>query len=444
MKLTITEKQAMFIQAPQFEVLFGGAAGGGKSYAQLIDSLLYASKYPESKQLILRRTFAELEKSLIRVSLEIFPREIASYNSSAHVWKFKNGSVIDFGYINQINDVYQYQSAEYDQIHFDELTHFTKEMYEYLLSRIRGTKPYPRHCKSSTNPGNIGHAWVRERFIDCAPPMTESVNDIGLTKIFIPAKVQENKFLMANDADYIKRLEMLPEKEKRALLYGEWDIFEGRFFTEWNPEVHVIKPFNIPEHWRREFVMDYGLDMLAGYWVAIDPQQNAYVYKEVYQPNLIISAAASIIKEMNGKDKTEVFYAPPDMWNRRQETGRSVAEIFGEYGVYLNKVNNGREQGWLDLKEWLKVVSDEEGKPSAKLRFFDTCRNVIRCLPNVIYDPRNPNDISNEPHELTHSCDAMRYFAASRPHPADTIRVRDIDSGGPIEDQIQSIFGDIY
>lgn len=422
------------MNATQTEVLYGGAAGGGKSYAQLLDALIYACKYRKSKQLILRRTFPELERSLIRVSRELYPKELATYNEAKHVWRFKNGSLIEFGYCQQESDVTQYQSAEYDTIRFDELTHFTEYMYLYLFSRLRGANTFPKQIKSSTNPGGVGHVWVKERFIDPAPPLTEIKSSEG-TRIFIPAKVQENKFLMESDPGYIRTLDNLPENERKALRDGEWNLFEGRFFTEWDPAIHIMKPFAIPKEWRRVFVMDYGLDMLAGYWIALDYVGNAYVYREVYQSNLIISSAAALIKELTGTDKLEDLCAPPDLWNRRQETGRSVADIFAENGIYLRKVNNGREQGWLDLREWLKVVPDETGAQSARLRIFENCRNIIRCLPAVQYDPKNPNDIANDPHELTHGPDALRYFAASRP-----IKPRQEVEHYTISDEIAELF----
>ena len=414
MRIERTKKQELFMNATQDEVLYGGAAGGGKSYAQLLDALIYACKYPRSKQLILRRTFPELERSLIRVSRELYPKEIAQYNESKHVWRFKNGSIIECGHCELESSVTQYQSSEYDQIRFDELTHFTEYQYLYLFSRLRGANNYPKQIKSSTNPGGVGHAWVKARFIDPAPPMTEIKTADG-TRIFIPAKVQENSFLMDSNPEYIRTLDNLPENERKALRDGSWDLFEGRFFTEWEPSIHVIKPFPIPKEWRRVFVMDYGLDMLAGYWIALDTVGYAYIYRELYQSGLIISDAAAAIKAANGDDKIEDWCAPPDLWNRRQETGKSVADWFAEYGIYLRRVNNGREQGWLDLREWLKVFTGEDGLPAARLRTFDCCRNLIRVMPSVIYDPKNPNDISNEPHELTHAPDALRYFAASRP-----------------------------
>ncbi|MEG2858166.1 MAG: phage terminase large subunit, partial [Clostridia bacterium] len=313
MDISISGRQNAFIRADAFEVLFGGAAGGGKSYGQLIDALLYALKYPGSKQLILRRTFPELDKSLIRVSLELYPREVYTYNSSTHTGKFKNGSIIDYGYCDAANDVYKYQSAEYDIIRFDELTHFTEQMYVYLISRVRGANNFPKSVRSSTNPGGVGHSWVKARFVDIgAPNITHEC--AGGTRIFLPSKVQDNTFLMAADPGYIGRLQNLSERDQRALLYGDWDIFDGQYFTEWDRALHVSAPFAIPAHWRRYFTMDYGLDMLAGYWIAVDEAGAAYVYRELYKSGLIISDAARAICEMDDDD-VYAYYAPPDLWH---------------------------------------------------------------------------------------------------------------------------------
>ena len=191
----ITHKQHRFINADADEVLFGGAAGGGKSYGQVIDALLYALKYPGSKQIIFRRTFPELDKSIIRTALELYPQNIFKYNSSKHTGVFANGSIIDFGYCDSETDVFKYQSAEFDVIRFDELTHFTEDIYIYLISRLRGANDFPKSVKSSTNPGGVGHSWVKNRFIDCGAPDIVH-NFANGTRIFIPSKVQDNCFLM--------------------------------------------------------------------------------------------------------------------------------------------------------------------------------------------------------------------------------------------------------
>lgn len=415
--LDISRKQKAFISANESEVLFGGAAGGGKSYGQLVDALLFALKYAKSKQLILRRTFSELEKSLIRTALSLYPKEIFTLNSSTHTGKFINGSIIDFGYCATENDVFQYQSAEYDVVRFDELTHFTEFQYIYLISRVRGANGFPKQIKSSTNPGGVGHTWVKERFVDPAPPNTSFRGKDGMSRVFIPSFVDDNKFLMKSDPAYKQRLLALPEAERRALLEGDWNIFEGQYFTEFDRKIHVCEPFKIPSDWRIYRTIDYGLDMLACYWIAVDSLRNAYVFKELCESNLPISDAAQ--KIIDYTDKTEDVYAtlaPPDLWNRSQETGKSKAFIFEDAGLRLTKSNNDREAGWLAIKELLKKDANGE----ARLHIFSNCTQLIKYLPMLQRDPRKPTDTQNEPHEITHAPDSLRYFAIFYTYPAPT------------------------
>ena len=161
--------------------------------------------------------------------------------------------------------------------------------------------------------------------------------------------------------------------------------------------------------------MDYGLDMLAGYWIALDEYGKAYVYREVYKSNLVMSDAAQLIRSMTN-EKIYAWYAPPDMWNRRQDTGRSVADVFAECGIPLTKAQNNRSQGWLDLKEWLKPTENEGGL-IANLRVFRNCNNLIHSIPALLFDEHNPDDVATEPHQYTHGPDAIRYFIAGRPIP---------------------------
>ena len=422
MDIKVTKKQRMFMNAKEDEVLYGGAAGGGKSYVQLLDNLTYAAKYPGIKQLILRRSFPELERTLIRTGLSIYPKEMYSYNQSKHIMNFANGSLTEFGFCDTENDVYKYMSAEYDVIRLDEATHFTGEMYLYLRSRLRGANTFPKQMKSSTNPGNVGHAFFKDRFIDVAPPLTvyhTPPNRRGKSesRLFIPSKVTDNTFLMESDPDYILRLESLPEKDRQALLEGSWDIYEGQFFQEFERAVHVTKPFAITDpNWRIYFTMDYGLDMFAGYFIAVTPHDKAYVFSEIYRPNMVISDAAALIKKYASdmKIKVDEYLAPSDMWNRRQETGKSVADIFYENGIRLTRTSRDRIDGWAATKEWLKPYDDEQGIRTAKLQIFDTCVNLIRTLPQIQSDPKRPNDVMTVPHELTHAPDAIRGFCVYR------------------------------
>ena len=412
--LTVTKKQKLFIDANESEVLFGGAAGGGKSYGQMVDALLFALKHRGSKQLILRRTFSELEKSLIRTSLALFPREIYTFNSSNHTGKFKNGSIIDFGYCATENDVYQYQSAEYDCIRFDELTHFTEAQYVYLISRVRGANEFPKQIKSSTNPGGVGHSWVKARFIDPSPYGESFLGDDGMKRIFIPSLLDDNTFLISSDPYYKDRLMALPERERKALLYGDWNIFEGQYFSEFNHKAHVCEPFEIPSSWRRYRTIDYGLDRLVCLWIAVSPDGVAYVYREFCESNLPIGAAAAGINERTPKNE-DVYatLAPPDLFSRSQETGKTKASLFAERGIIFTKTSNDRETGWLAIKELLC-----DTRLGARLKIFSFCTELIRCLPALTIDKIRPSDCSNEPHELTHAPDALRGFAIFYTRPA--------------------------
>ena len=411
--LQVTKKQKRFIDARENEVLFGGAAGGGKSYGQIVDALLFALKYPGSKQLILRRTYSELDKSLIRTSLGLYPKEIYTFNSSNHTGRFKNGSCIDFGYCANENDVYQYQSAEYDCIRFDELTHFTEMQYVYLISRVRGANAFPKQIKSSTNPGGVGHSWVKARFVDPAPQGESFIGEGEMSRVFLPSLLKDNSFLSKSDPSYRQRLEALPEREKKALLYGDWNIFEGQYFTEFSTKKHVCDPFEIPPSWRRYRSIDYGLDRLAVLWIAVTNDGRVFVYREYCESGLPISAAARAISERTPKDE-DIYatLAPPDLFSRTQESGKTKATLFQEFGITFTKTSNDRECGWLAVKE---LLCDSEIGP--RMQIFRSCTEIIKCLPALTIDKIRPTDCANEPHEITHAPDALRGFAIFHTRP---------------------------
>ena len=412
MIIEITKKQNEFIKAGADEVLFGGAAGGGKSFGQITDAFLCALKKKGSRQIIFRRTFPELERSIIRTCLELFPASTYKYNAAKHTMRFKSGSLIDFGYLDGDGDCVKYQSAEYDIVRFDELTHFSEYQYLYMLSRCRGANNFEKQIKSTSNPGGPGHSWVKRRFIENAPPGKLFDSETG-TRIFIPSKIDDNHFLMQKDRGYKKRLLNLPEREKRALLFGDWDIFDGQYFAEFNRDVHVIKPFVLPDWYKHYAAIDYGLDMLAAYFIAVDIHGRGYVYKEVYERGLIVSEAAAELKKAENGEKITAYFAPPDLWGRVKDSGKSIASLFFENGIYLTAAKNNRVDGWLCVKEWLKISKDETGQEASRLRIFEPCVNLIRTMPAIAVDRNNPNDCAGEPHELTHAPDAIRYFCMS-------------------------------
>lgn len=425
--LEITPKQQQFIDADKTganEILYGGAAGGGKSYAICISAMLYALKYPGSRQLVLRKSLVELEMSILNPMRELFPISLVKENIQQHTFKWKNGSIIMCTYLDRPESVTRLQGSEWDTIYFDECTHFGEFEYTYLLSRLRGTKPLPRTMRAATNPGGVGHMWVKERFIDIGEPnkVHEIVagyrsdgSPIISKRLFIPSRIDDNVFLMQNDPDYKTRLEQLSPLERAYLLEGNWDITEGQYFEEFRREIHVCEPFEIPKEWRRYRAFDYGLDMLACLWIAVDSTRNVYVYKELHESNLPISVAAEKINDFTLEDeKIYLTLAPPDLWGRSQETGRSRADIFAESGLTLTKSKNDRVAGWLSIKELLRKDANGE----SKIHIFSNCKNLIKNLPALMRDEKNPSDAATEPHEITHICDALRYFSVYWFYPA--------------------------
>lgn len=399
-------RQKEFLLARERFTAYGGARGGGKSWVIRVKAALMALTYKGIKILIIRRTFPELRDNHI-MPLRLMLAGIATYKDTDKTITFPTGSTIRFGYLDSEADIDQYQGQEYDVIFIDEATHFTELQFRILTACLRGVNDFPKRMYLSCNPGNVGHAWVKRLFIDREYLPGENPDDYR----FIPARVSDNTALLASDSGYVEMLESLPPDLKRAWLEGDWDALAGQYFSEFRRGVHVIEPTEIPTHWRRYFAMDYGLDMLAGYWAAFDERGRCFIYREVYRSDVIVSDAARIIRELGKGETIDAFLAPSDLWGRSADTGKSQAERYLEEGLRLTQVvAKSRVDGWMDVHEWLKGDS---------LRIFSTCPNLIRCLPLLQHDPRHPNDCATEPHEITHAPDALRYLLAGRPAPAD-------------------------
>ncbi|MEG2117221.1 MAG: phage terminase large subunit, partial [Clostridia bacterium] len=369
---------------------YGGARGGGKSWAIRTKSLLLALHYNGIRVLIVRRSYAELRENHI-VELTKMLNGIATYSETTKTFTFGNGSTIKFGYCDGERDVLRYQGMEFDVIFIDEATQLSEFQFEALNASIRGVNDFPKRMYLTCNPGGVGHAWVKRLFIEKKYREGENSKDFK----FIAASIFDNTALLEKDGDYLHTLEKLPTQIKRAWLYGDWDILSGQYFPEFDPEIHTCAPFEIPDDWRIYSTMDYGLDMLAHYYIAIDMSGNVFVVDEIYEKNQIISSASEKILSSKYVD-AYTRIAPPDLWGRSQESGKSRVDIFAENGVYLTKCSNDIEAGLLAVKELLKVT---DGK--ANFKIFNNCSNLIYSLTNILSDTLNPNITANNPHELT-------------------------------------------
>lgn len=405
-------KQKEFMMATAKYVAFGGARGGGKSWSVREKAKRLAIKWAGIKILIIRKFYTDLRDNHILPLRADLPDALAPYKETDKAFVFRNGSRIKCSYFANDADALQYQGQEYDVIFLEEATQFSEMVFNVLKACLRGANSFPKRMYLTCNPDGVGFLWVKRLFVSREYLDGEKPEEY----MFIQSLVDDNEILMRMNPDYVEQLNSLPEDMRKRWRYGSWDVAEDQYFGEFDRRIHTCEPFDVPREWRRYISIDYGLDMLAVYWIAVDNGRNCYVYREFCEPNLRISAAAQAILERTPEG--EVIYAtlaPPDLWNRSQETGKSKALIFGESGLSLTKSNNDREAGWLAIKELLK--QDEEG--TARLHIFSTCPKLIRHLPELMRDPKHPTDTANEPHEITHSPDALRYFAIYWTRPAE-------------------------
>lgn len=401
---TPQEKQRQFFDSRTRYTAYGGARGGGKSWALRRKLVLMCLRYQGLCVLLLRRSYPELRENHIRPLISELSG-IAVYTDTRKCFDFYNGSRIIFGYCDTEDDVNRYQGQEYDVIGIDEATHFSEYQFQTLKACLRGANDFPKRIYLTCNPGGVGHGWVKRLFIDREYRRGERAQDYS----FISARVYDNEVLLKKDPGYLEMLESLPESLRDAWLLGRWDVFSGQFFPEFDESVHVIAPFEIPPEYKRYCAIDYGLDMLAAVFVAISPEGLAYVYDEIHESGLIVSEAASrILEKLNG---ISTVIAPSDLWSRQKDSGKSIAELFSDNGVYLSRLSTERIEGWMCLKEWLNPR--HEGGPL--MRIFSSCKNLIRCIPLLLCDKSRAGDASTEPHSVTHAPDALRYFAVSRP-----------------------------
>ena len=413
--------QTDFLAAAEKDVLYGGAAGGGKSFAMLIDPLRYCH-IKEHRALILRRSMPEL-RELIDKSRELYPKAFkgAKFREVEKLWSFPSGAKIEFGFLEKDADVYRYQGQAYSWIGFDEITHLPTEFgWNYLASRLRTTNPnLETYLRCTANPGGVGAQWVKKRYIEASEPNKTFKGKDGLTRKFIPALLQDNPYL-AEDGEYERMLQSLPAVQRRQLLEGNWDVAEGAAFAEFSTDVHVIPPFELPAWWERVKGIDYGYAAESCcLWGAVDPDDKTIIiYRELYRKGLTGEALADTITQM---EENEIKSIPGVLdtaaWARTGYTGPTIGETLVNRGHKLRRADKNRIAGKTQIHEHLR---QREGAGRPRLQIFSNCVNLIKELQGIPLSANNPEDVDTK--AADHAYDALRYMLMSRPrmdHPYD-------------------------
>ena len=418
-------KQTLFLKDKHRHIAYGGARGGGKSWAVRTKAKLLAFRYPGIKILIVRKTYKELQNNHIeQLTAEL--AGFAKYNRSDKMFRFPNGSTISFGYCANEGDLGQYQGAEYDVVFIDEAGQLQESWIRKINLCVRGTNGFPKRTYYTLNPGGPGHAYFKRVFVDRNFNPDEDPNDY----FFIQAKVEDNKALMDTQPDYLRELENLPPTLRAAWKDGRWDVYEGQFFEDFrdDPEhyqdrrwTHVIEPFEIPDGWTicRSYDFGYGKPFSCAWW-AVDYDGTIYRIMELYgctrTPNEGVKWTPD--KQFEEIHKTETQHpwlkgknilgvADPAIWDASR--GESVADTAARYGVFFTPGDNERIAGWMQCHYRLQF--DEDGYP--RMYVFNTCRAFIRTIPLLIYDEHKVEDLDTTMED--HVADEWRYFCMSRP-----------------------------
>lgn len=445
---TPTERQALYHASGATEVLYGGAAGGGKSRATRAEAVVFAEEVPGSRQLIIRKTYPDLARDMVPKMRQEIPPTLATYNGTDREWRFANGSVIELGYMNTDADVVRFQGAEYARIYVDEAGQHTEYRLRYLRSRLRVSGPvrermdalgYRPSLRMTANPGGVGHAYLKARFVDpappgveWAPPPTDKVPNPG-TRVYIPARVDDNPHV---DSAYRQGLEELPTDERRALLEGDWDVYAGMRFGDWRRDVHTATPEDIADLVRpgagdaRAVGVDYGLDApFAALWGVRHADGLVVIYREAYQAGLTPREQAEMIRDLEAPGEVDEVAGrvvpvavDPSTWARNpHQPARqpkavgaldddapppgSIADAYRQVlGRRVIRAKNERLGSIALIADKLRVRAD--GLP--RLIVSTECVNLIRTLPALPRDPRQPELFDTTAED--HAVDALRYL----------------------------------
>jgi len=419
-------KQALALKSPAFELLFGGAAGGGKSDFLLMDFYSGVNKYGKHwKGIMFRRTYDELEELLLRAN-QIYAPLGGKLVNKGRDYVFSNGATIKFRYLEQDKHVLRYQGHQYTWIGFDELGNYPTDFaWRYMITRCRSAAGVPCYMRSSANPGGVGHAWIKTRWIDGyeAYKTHKTVETAGavefpITRAFIPSRLEDNPALMKNDPGYAERLKLLPGHLYRALRGGDWDIFAGQVFDEFRRSRHVVKPFALEAgEWIKFYAYDWGYSkpFSLGKW-AVNSEGRMVRYGEWYGcekgeidvgVKMSTKEIAERCWEMAVQEGITKMVADTAMWSKDGD-GPSKTEIFEEAGFEMIKANKDRKNGLSIFHQRLKT---ECGDGQPMLLIFDHCVDFIRTIPALTPCPGNPEDVNTALED--HIYDESRYAMMS-------------------------------
>ena len=426
--------QTEFLAAPEREVLYGGAAGGGKSYAILADALRDLP-HPQFRGLLLRRTTEEL-RELVQKSQELYPKAIPGIKWSERKmeWRSPAGGSLWMSYLDRDQDVSRYQGQAFNYIAFDELTQWpTPYAWNYMRSRLRSTSDLSLYMRATTNPGGPGHAWVKKMFIDPATwgqafwatdietgetlqwPKGHSREGQPLFKRrFIPAKLSDNPYLYEG-GDYEANLLSLSENERKKLLDGDWDIMEGAAFPEWNRAIHVVEPYDIPYNWRKFRACDYGYSSAAAViWFAVTPEEQLVIYRELYVSKVLAADLADMILDLEADDGP-ITYGVLDSscWHKRGDNGPSIAETMIARGCRWRPSDRSKGARITGKNEVHRRLQVDDYTEEPRMVVFSNCTHTIAQLPVIPLDRSNPEDVDTGSED--HIYDAIRYGVMTRP-----------------------------
>ena len=444
-------KQEKALLSNAFETLFGGARGGGKTETGIV-WLTYGIENPNYRALVIRKNADDLSDWVDRAR-KFYKLLKAEFAYRPPIITFPNGAIIRTGHLKDDQAYTKYQGHEYHRMLIEELTQIPDEKrYLQLIASCRSTVDGLRpQIFLTTNPGGLGHNWVKERFVDPSKsgvPFKDPIS--GRERVFIRATLDDNPVLQEKDPGYIKMLDALKERDEelwKAWRLGDWDVFAGQFFSEFRRDLHVVEPFALPDYWDRYMALDWGSNKpLSLGWYAVTPDGRSYLYRELYMNSiefelkfgkpLTAKRLARIAIAINRKNGEKINYcvADPSMWNKillGKDTdyieGESYAEVMLNEGMPMIQGDNNRMNGWGRVKEALSIAPD--GKPYYQI--FSTCNDTIRTYPTLIYDNIKVEDLDTDGDD--HCQDRDRYFFMSRPPATDR-------QPKPKESKIQSDF----